>query len=451
MWEWKNIWRKVKAFWWAILMLLLGAGWLIAGFSFKGEHSNLTFIGVFWNRAPMYVRENITYINWFRAGIAILGITISFAIHHFYTVSLQKSSEMGNWLLAASIASILLGSFLVKEISTIEFTYWGSGVVAIFTLILLHFRFQNQEKQTKIQTEELKIQTRKELNDSTALLGNSETSAQTQAIYSLYYLAIESEKYRGQIADILCAYIRSKTEKDEYREKHISKPSNEIQTAIHLLFNKYGGKEGLYLKFSDLPAADLSSTYLVGVLFTSGAQCQSVNFMCANLQNVAFSSANYKKANFSFANCQGAILSGHSHNSPANFQEASFMHANCQGARCRNSDFQGANFSHAKCQGAEFNGADLRGAYALDASTLIDNINQDTKIDTMIISGKLDPEDIAAIDKIKEHMPKYWQNTMQKVIDDNKDKPIKRGKPRGEGIKFRLPEEMPGVRSGEED
>jgi hypothetical protein len=38
--------------------------------------------------------------------------------------------------------------------------------------------------------------------------------------YALHELAIEEEKYRRQIAQILCSHIRSKTNEAEYKETH---------------------------------------------------------------------------------------------------------------------------------------------------------------------------------------------------------------------------------------
>jgi hypothetical protein len=46
----------------------------------------------------------------------------------------------------------------------------------------------------------------------------------------LHELAIEEEKYRRQIAQIMCSHIRSKTDETEYKDTHSERPSNEIQT-----------------------------------------------------------------------------------------------------------------------------------------------------------------------------------------------------------------------------
>jgi hypothetical protein len=54
----------------------------------------------------------------------------------------------------------------------------------------------------------------------------------------LHELALEEEKYRQQIAQILCSHIRSKTNEVAYQETHKESPSNEIQTTLNLLFNE---------------------------------------------------------------------------------------------------------------------------------------------------------------------------------------------------------------------
>jgi hypothetical protein len=60
----------------------------------------------------------------------------------------------------------------------------------------------------------------------------------TGAVYALHELALEEEKYRQQIVQILCSHIRSKTNEQEYKKNHEERPSNEIQTTLNLLFKK---------------------------------------------------------------------------------------------------------------------------------------------------------------------------------------------------------------------
>jgi hypothetical protein len=52
------------------------------------------------------------------------------------------------------------------------------------------------------------------------LLGSSETSARTGAVYVLHELALEEDKYRQQIVQILCSHVRSKTSETEYQKTH---------------------------------------------------------------------------------------------------------------------------------------------------------------------------------------------------------------------------------------
>jgi hypothetical protein len=81
-------------------------------------------------------------------------------------------------------------------------------------------------------------------NSAINLLGSSETSARTGAIYTLHELALKEGKYRQQIVQILCSHIRSKTNEQEYKKNHEERPSNEIQTTLNLLFKEH--KRGLY-------------------------------------------------------------------------------------------------------------------------------------------------------------------------------------------------------------
>jgi hypothetical protein len=64
------------------------------------------------------------------------------------------------------------------------------------------------------------------------------------AVYALHELALEEEKYRQQIAQILCSYVRSKTNEVAYQKTYTERPSNEIQTTLNLLFKEK--ERGLY-------------------------------------------------------------------------------------------------------------------------------------------------------------------------------------------------------------
>ena len=57
--------------------------------------------------------------------------------------------------------------------------------------------------------------------------------------YELFHLAEDAEdteNLRQTVLDILCAHIRQTTGESKYREAHRSKPSEEIQSLLTLLF-----------------------------------------------------------------------------------------------------------------------------------------------------------------------------------------------------------------------
>ena len=110
-------------------------------------------------------------------------------------------------------------------------------------MILFYQRLKKQEEQIDLQR---KQRTDDRFTTAVELLGSSETSARTGAIYSLYHLAIEDKKYRKEVAQILCSHIRSKTNEPDYKKEHKERASNEIQTTIDLLLKDKNGNKGLY-------------------------------------------------------------------------------------------------------------------------------------------------------------------------------------------------------------
>ena len=245
---------------------------------------------------------------------------------------------------------------LIENKLKIEFSLIGSALIAIIGLKLFLHRLEKQEKQIDLQR---KQRTDDRFTTAVELLGSSETSARTGAIYSLYHLAIEDKKYRKEVAQILCSHIRSKTNEPDYQKEHEKKPSNEIQSTIDLLLKDKNGNKGLYCqdfaKEENFPQANFEYAHLVKADFRS-AQCQKANFNRAKCQGADFDYAQCQGAGFYLAQCQGADFDY------AQCQGAIFNHAKCQGANFIEAECQGANFSYAQCQGADFNKAQCQGA-----------------------------------------------------------------------------------------
>ena len=153
---------------------------------------------------------------------------------------------------------------LIENKLKIEFSLIGSALIAIIGLKLFLHRLEKQEKQIDLQR---KQRTDDRFTTAVELLGSSETSARTGAIYSLYHLAIEDKKYRKEVAQILCSHIRSKTNEPDYQKEHEKKPSNEIQSTIDLLLKDQDGNKGLYCqdfaKEKSFPQANFKYAYLV--------------------------------------------------------------------------------------------------------------------------------------------------------------------------------------------
>ena len=295
--------------------------------------------------------------------------------------------------------------------SKVTLTSIGSALIAIISLILFFIRLTKQQKQIDIQINQ-RVDDR--FNSAISLLGSSETSARTGAIYALYELAIEEEKYRSQIAQILCSHIRSKTNETEYKDTHSERPSNEIQTTIDILFNK---EKGLYAKkFAEeagFPKANLSHAYLIGADFIS-AQCQGVDFRSAQCQ----------KANFTNAQCQGVDFTNEYRGANAQCQGANFFMAQCQGANFRNALCKGVDFWVAQCQGVDFTNAQLQGVDFL--GTECQGINlKDAEYDKQIefrSIGEINYIAINAIEYAKPYLDNSWYEKMQQIIEENKGK-----------------------------
>ena len=193
--------------------------------------------------------------------------------HIFRKLTMEKKSKN---LLAIIFFVVAIGVILVvlvflvdlsaivdKETEATIISIVG-GVIAIVGLILFYQRLKKQEEQIDLQR---KQRTDDRFTTAVELLGSSETSARTGAIYSLYHLAIEDKKYRKEVAQILCSHIRSKTNEPDYKEEHKDRPSNEIQTTIDLLLKDKDGNKGLYCqdfaKEKNFPQANFEYAYLV--------------------------------------------------------------------------------------------------------------------------------------------------------------------------------------------
>ena len=348
-----------------------------------------------------------------------------------------KGNSVCGRLAIISVIVIIVVLYYFNFIDTeeqITLTSIGSGLIAITGLYFFYKRLKNQDIQ--------RVDDR--FNSAINLLGSSETSARTGAVYVLHELALEEDKYRQQIVQILCSHVRSKTSETEYQKTHKERPSNEIQTTLNLLFKEE--EHGLYTqdfaKVAGFPRADFEHAYLVRADFWKAqcqravfwnAQCQEANFNDAQCQGAFFWNTQCQRADFLHAQCQGANFWNAQCQGAifwkAQCQGANFWKAQCQGAIFRDAQCQGAIFSDAQCQGAIFSDAQCQGAYTpkgVSTQTLSSRIGKETEFETLQLEGEIAEDVIKNIENSKNYLDDY----IQTIIEDNTGKKAKYGTPK---------------------
>ena len=101
-------------------------------------------------------------------------------------------------------------------------------------------------------------------------LANESVSVRLGGAYELFHLADETKELRNTVLDILCAHIRWTTKDPEYQKNYESKPSEEVQSMLTLLFVKGGpifkdsqiDLQGIFLKGANLFRAQLQEADL---------------------------------------------------------------------------------------------------------------------------------------------------------------------------------------------
>ena len=181
-------------------------------------------------------------------------------------------------------------------------------------------------------------QRQQRLKNAIQHLGHRSDSVRLGGAYELFHLVEEEDlsKLRQTVLDILCAHIRQKTGNCGYRKVHKSRPSEEIQSLLFLLFVRphdvFKGCS-IDLRGSWLNGVDISSARLSG----------------ANLNEARLQGANLKEARL-----DGAFLD------LARMQAGDLRDARLRGAVLNWTGLQGADLSGARLQGASLGGAGLQ-------------------------------------------------------------------------------------------
>jgi len=234
------------------------------------------------------------------------------------------------------------------------------------------------EEQAKANENTEQGQRQERLKNAIEHLGHDKDSVRLGGAYELLHLAKDTKDLRQTMLDILCAHIRRTTGEAEYREKYKSKPSEEIQSLLTLLFvqehevfeglrtNLQGSwLNGANLRESRLRRADLAGSYLRGTeladadlkeanmvrvhmqkAFLLDAQLRGADLRWAELQRVDFRWARLQAVDLRWARLQAAFLA------VADLQGADLRWTQLQGAFLPDAQLQGASLPQAKLQGA---------------------------------------------------------------------------------------------------
>ena len=204
-------------------------------------------------------------------------------------------------------------------------------------------------------------------------LGHASDSVRLGGAYELFHLAKDIDYLRQTVLDILCAHIRRTTGEDEYRERYKSKPSEEVQSLLTLLFVReyavFKGcrvdlqgswLNGAVLQRARLEEANMSQSHLQKAGL-SGAFMSGVNLSGAHLQGVYLVDTYMRKTNLFKSDLRGSVLLG------PHLQGADLRYSHLQGVAFSRPYLQGANLSGAHLQGASLHGARLQEAILADA------------------------------------------------------------------------------------
>ena len=240
------------------------------------------------------------------------------------------------------------------------------GILVALQALMSYKRAKAMEETAKAQADAvLKTEDglrQERLKNAIEHLGHEKDSVRLGGAYELFHLAKDAkedtEELRQTVLDILCAHIRWTTGESKYQKAHASKPSEEVQSLLRLMFvQEHEVFKGIRIELqgSWLKGADLRKARLRGAVLT-GACLQNADFSLAQLQEVFLQEACLQNADFSLAYLQKAFLF------KAYLQEANLLEARLQEANFGWAELQGANLDEAQLQGANLEGAQLQGA-----------------------------------------------------------------------------------------
>ncbi len=246
------------------------------------------------------------------------------------------------------------------------------GILVAWQAWASHRRAKTMEKSVEAQadavskTEDGLRQER--LKNAIEHLGHEKDSVRLGGAYELFHLAEDNKELRQTVLDILCAHIRWTTGESEYQKAYASKPSEEVQSILRLLFVQehkvFRGLQinlqGSWLNGADLREARLQEAILARSYLQKtrldGADLKRANLVEAHLQEASLSEAYLQKADLFCVRLQGAYLE------QVRLQGARLMGGFLQATNLNAAYLQGAILRDVRLEGANLSGVRLQGA-----------------------------------------------------------------------------------------
>ena len=208
------------------------------------------------------------------------------------------------------------------------------------------------EEQAKANLHTEQGQRQDRLKNAIEHLGHESDSVRLGGAYELFHLAEDTEELRQTVLDILCAHIRRTTGEIEYRETHDSKPSEEVQSLLTLLFvQEHEVFKGCHI---NLQGSRLNGAYL------KKARLAKASLNSARLQGATLNNARLQGATLDWAQMQGAFLID------TKLQGATLIDTKLQGAMLKSARLQGTTLNKTQMQGALLVDTELQGAFLVD-------------------------------------------------------------------------------------
>ena len=175
-------------------------------------------------------------------------------------------------------------------------------------------------------------------------LGNKKTEIRLGGIYALERISKESNKDYWAIMNILAAYVRNNSFKNEDNAEQ-ENVLLEVQEILNVI------RRRKYIYTGEFNVLDLHSTHL------RKADLKNVDFYGANLEEANLGEAHLENADLRKASLENANLN------KAHLDFAKLQGANLCWANLKEADLEGTHFGKADLRRACLEGADLKGTH----------------------------------------------------------------------------------------